>query len=121
MQEIGVESDQLNEIVLGRKTIEARLGKPKFLKFRIGDQISLREDIWENNKIVNSIHNQAIIRITQLLYFESFEELFSAVSYKKAIPAAQNLKEALDIYRKFYSAEDEEKYGVISITFKVEE
>ncbi len=117
MQEIGIESSLLSEIVAGRKTIELRLGKPKFIKLRVGDELSLREDIWQNEAIVDSTPDQATVVITQLLYFEHFDEALSFIDFRAAIPSADSKAEALAIYRKFYSPEDEEEYGVVAITF----
>lgn len=117
MHEIGIESSLLNQILAGNKTIEGRLGKPRILKIRVGDTISLREDIWENGKITRSIPNKAAVKVTQLLYFESFDEMFSLLDYHKAVPLAASRQEVLSLYRNFYSREDEEEYGVVAITF----
>jgi ASC-1-like (ASCH) protein len=119
MQEIGIESAALEEILLGNKTIEGRLGKPKFLKLRVGDELNLREDIWEDNKITESIPNRAIIKITQLLYFETLIEMLESIDITKLIPTLNSPEDALAVYRKFYSEEDEEEYGVIAITFEL--
>lgn len=120
MQEIGITSDLLADILTGRKTIEVRLGKPKFIKLRVGDKLSLREDIWEHGQLIESQPDQAVIRITQLLYFESFAELFSAVYFKSALPSADSVEDAIDRYYQYYSPADEEEYGVVAITFEVE-
>jgi len=119
MQEIGIESSLLRQVLSGDKTIEARLGKPKFLKIRVGDTLSLREDVWIDGNIADQIHDRATVQVTQLLYFESFEEMFSAVSYKAAVPTAESRLDALDIYRQLYSKEDEYEYGVVALTFKL--
>ena len=34
---------------------------------------------------------------------------------KNAIPDKKNLKDAVNVYRKFYSIEDEKKYGVVAV------
>lgn len=119
MQEIGIESDILEQVLSGQKTIEVRLGTPKYIKLRKGDELSLREDIWENGKIINAIHGRGHIKITQLLYFESFEELFGAVSYKLVAPSAASKAEVLSLLKQFYSAEDEYEYGAVAITFEL--
>lgn len=117
MQEIGIESSILREIIEGKKTIEVRLGTAKFLKLRKGDRLSLREDIWQNDEIVESISNRAKIEITQILYFESFEDMLHAVDFQKILPSATHIDEAMATYRQFYSRKDEEEYGVMAITF----
>lgn len=119
MQEIGIESSLLSEILAGNKTIELRLGKPKFIKLRVGDQLSLREDVWEDKQIAESVPDQAMITITQLLYFEHFQEALSFIDFQAVIPAAKSKEEALAVYRKFYTLEDEDEFGVVAITFSL--
>ncbi len=117
MQEMGIESNLLKQILAGEKTIELRLGRGKFLKFRTGDQISLREDIYKDGELVSSKPDQAVVLIKQLLYFESFDEVFSAIDFRKALPEAYSAIDAIDICRKFYSEEEEEENGVVAIIF----
>jgi ASC-1-like (ASCH) protein len=119
MQEIGIESNLLSDILSGSKTIELRLGKPKFLKIRIGDVLSIREDVWKDGEKVQSIAERAKIEVTKLLYFESFEETFQAIDFQAAVPGTQSKAEALQLYRQFYSKEEEYEFGVVAIFFKV--
>ena len=117
MQEIGIESSVLNEIIEGRKTIEGRLGKPKFLRLHEGERLSLREDIWKDGEITQSFPGMAKIEIIQVLYFESFAEMFESIDCKQVIPTAKNVREALEVYRRFYATEDETEYGVVAFEF----
>lgn len=119
MQEIGIESSLLSEILAGKKTIELRLGKPKFIKLRVGDKLSLREDVWANGEIIESTPDQAVVTITQLLYFEYLDEALSFIDFQAAIPTATSKAEALATYRRFYSTDDEEEFGVVAITFSL--
>lgn len=119
MQEIGIESSVLADLLAGYKTIEGRLGKPKYIKFRLGNILTVREDIWKDGKVVKSVPDRAKIQITQLLYFESFDEMLSSLDFRKALPQAHSVREALDTYHQFYSPEDEAEYGVVAITFKL--
>lgn len=119
MQEIGIESSILADLLNGDKTLEGRLGKPKYIKLRLGNNLSVREDIWKDGKIVKSIPDRAKIQITQLLYFESFDEMLHSLDFHKALPQATSIRDALDTYHRFYSKEDEAEYGVVAITFKL--
>ena len=120
MHEIGIEKSLLQSILGGKKTIEGRLGKPKYLKLRVGDKLHLREDVWKDGSITASTPNIATATITQLLYFESFEEMFNSVNYAAAVPSADNPDEALEVYKNFYTPEDEAEYGVVAITFTLD-
>lgn len=117
MHELGIESSVLQDILSGRKTIEGRLGKPKFLKIKAGDEISLREDIWDDGKIVGTLDDVATIVVKQVLYFTSFEEMLNSLDHQAAIPSAETIADAMDIYRQFYTPEDEEEYGVVAFIF----
>lgn len=119
MQEIGIESSILADLLAGRKTIEGRLGKPKYIKLRLGNILSVREDIWKDVKIVKSVPDRAKVQITQLLYFESFEEMLSSLDFRKALPQVSSVREAINTYHRFYSPGDEAEYGVVAITFKL--
>jgi ASC-1-like (ASCH) protein len=120
MQEIGVEKTLVQAVLDGRKTIEGHLGTPKHLKLRVGDRLSLREDVWQDGKIITSTQVFATAEITQLLYFVSFAEMFGSINYNAALPEAKSTEEAREVYETFYSLEDEAEYGVVAITFKVQ-
>lgn len=119
MFEIGVESQLLKAILNGNKTIEGRLGKPKYLKIRVGDILSFREDVYKDGKLTKSISTATTATVTQLLYFESFEEMLNSIDFQATVPEASTINEALLRYKKYYSEEDEEEYGVVAISFQL--
>lgn len=119
MQELGLDTNQLNQIVAGSKTVELRLGTPEHLKLRKGMTVQLREDIWQGDEIIASEPTDIIVLIKQVLYFETFEEAFGAVGFQDANPDAANKADALKIYRRSYSAADEYEHGVIAFTIGV--
>lgn len=119
MEEIGIESTLVEAIRTGEKTIEARLGKPRFLRIHEGDSVSIREDFWYEDKILESLSHALTIKITQVLYFETFKEMIDAIDFQAAVPSAQTSDEALALYKKFYSAEDEKEYGVVALSFEI--
>lgn len=114
MEEIGIESTMVEAIRSGDKTIEVRLGKPRFLTVQEGDLLDVREDFWFEGKILESLSQAMTLRVTEILYFESLEELFGAVDFEAAIPTAKTAKEAVAAYRQYYSMEDERTYGVVA-------
>lgn len=119
MQEIGIESSLVKAIYSGIKTIEVRLGKPRFLKMKVGDILSIREDIWEDDKIVDNIEDVLHIKITQILYFESFDEMLESIDFESVIPYAKNITEAKQLFSKFYTKEAEEEYGIMAFYFEL--
>lgn len=119
MQEIGIEKSLVTDILAGRKTIEGRLGKPKYIKMRVGDVLAIREDMYENGKIKTSSPDKVRVAITQLLYFETFEEMLNSLDFHRAIPDASSVRDALQTYHQYYQSSAEEEYGVVAITFKL--
>lgn len=119
MIEIGINSEILTQILDGSKTIEGRLAKGKFLTIRTGDLISIREDIYAEGAIVESRESAAKIKVTEIEKFDGFKEMLVATGFKKVIPSAHNLEEASDEYDRYYSSEDQKRYGVLGISFQI--
>ena len=119
MHEIGIETSLVEAIRSGVKTVEGRLGKPRFLQIKEGDILNVREDIWKDGVVIGSHDDVLKLKVTQVLYFESFEEMFAAIDYKSAVPNSANIQDAMNKYSEFFSADDEEEYGVVALFFEV--
>lgn len=113
--ECGFATKDLNSILDAKKLVEGRLAKGKFLDFKEGDKIVLREDIWKEGEIIESIPNRGSVRITTINKYDSFQQMLLAEGVNEVIPYAKNFSEALDSYYRFYTPEDEKKYGVLAI------
>ncbi len=114
MNEIGLESSLLDQLISGQKLVEARLSKGKFREFQIGDKLAIRRDIWKDGRIVDSIPDAAFVKIIGILPFASFKEMLQQVGHKRVVPNARSPKKALNLYRQFYSEEDENHHGVLA-------
>lgn len=119
MHEIGIESSLVEAIRTGQKTVEGRLGKPRFLQMKEGDTITVREDMWKDGEMIGSRDDALQLKVTQVLYFESFKEMLEAINYEAAVPTAKTLADAISKYAEFYSPKDEEEYGVVALFFEV--
>lgn len=119
MEEIGIESTLVESIKNGEKTVEIRLGKPRFLRIHEGDTLSIREDFWYENKVLESLSHALEVKVTQVLYFESLKELFEAIDFQTVMPNESSRENAIKAVRTFYTAEDEREYGVIAFTIEV--
>ena len=117
MEEFDIESRLVEEIRAGNKFIEARLGKPEFLKIKEGDVVSIRENLWLRNQVIDSFSDAIRIKITQILYFETFHEMLHAIDHRGAIPTAKTIEDALEVYKNLYSQADENEFGVIAFYF----
>ena len=117
----GRESEYLDDIIAGRKTIEGRLNRGKFADFKVGDLVSLRRDYRNDQGVLQDGEpGAALVKVVAIRKYESFSELTTAEDYKKVIPKATSVQQAADEYNKFYSAEDQAKYGVLATEVKPE-
>lgn len=119
MHEIGIETSLVEAIRRGLKTVEGRLGKPRFLQIKEGDVLIVREDIWKDGVVIGSHDDALQLKVTQVLYFESFEEMLKAIDYEAVVPNAKNLQDAISKYDEFYSHKEEKEYGVVALFFEV--
>ena len=118
MHEIDIESSIIEEIKNGDKTIEVRLARPNFLLIQEGDILSVREDFYYEGVVLESLSHALEIKVTQVLYFETFEELFEAINFSSVLPSAKTVDEAKASYRKLYSVEDETEFGVAAFSIE---
>jgi len=94
-------------ISLGIKTVEGRLNKGDFKNFNKGDVIT-----WTNNDFNFRSVKTKIIRKTK---YNSFEDYLQNENLKNTLPSIYNLEDGVNIYRKYYTKEDENKYGIIAL------
>lgn len=118
MHEIDIESSIIEEIKNGDKTIEVRLARPNFLLIQEGDILSVREDFYYEGVVLESLSHALEIKVTQVLYFETFEELFEAINFSSVLPSSKTVDEAKASYRKLYSVEDEAEFGVAAFSIE---
>jgi len=102
--EINIQEPYFSHILSGKKTVEGRLNKGKFLEMQVGD--------------ILKINNNTEFIISEKNIYKSFKEMIESEGRENVIPDALNTDEAVSVYRKFYSAEDELKYGVVAIGMK---
>ncbi len=111
--EMGISSRFFNAIDDGSKSIEGHLHDEKrqvimelLQDFR--NPVIVRFTCTDSNQMIDRI-----LRGYQI--FSSFLEA-AEKNYKKMVPWASSPKEAADVYREFFTAEQEAKYGVVLFT-----
>lgn len=97
-----------NQINAGLKTIESRLNDEKRQEFKVGDLIK----IYKRPEAVEFV----IVKITDLHVHKNFEELF-AISLPQVF-GGEGMQDLIESIYKYYSKEDEAKYGVVGIEFE---
>ncbi len=99
-------------IKLGIKTCEGRLNKGDFENMKINDKILLFNDDFGFMRNIK-------IKIIKKNQYKTFEEYLKKESLKKCLPGIRTIKEGVDVYRKYYSQQDEKNYGIVAILFEI--
>ncbi len=87
-------------IIKGKKTVEGRLNKGKFSKIKEGDILNL-----------DSVKLKVLNKNT----YTSFKKMIEEEGIKNVTPDKKNIKEAVNVYYKFYTQEQEKNFGVVAI------
>ena len=101
--------EYFNKIKNGTKTVECRLYDEKRKALKVGDIIEFVNTKNEDEKIKSEI--------TALHKFPNFSELVDY--FPITILGGKNKEQFLSVLKKFYSDENEKKYGVIGIEIKL--
>lgn len=102
---INVQEPYFSFLKNGQKIVEGRLGKEKWFEYNKGD--------------ILLVNNELKLEITDIIKYKSFEEMLMTEGVKNTIPDKDTIPEAVDVYYKFYSKENEQKFGVVAIKFKM--
>ena len=114
--ESGRESELLDDIISGRKTIEGRLNKGKFADYAVGDMVSLRRDYRDASGVLRDGKPRAAhVKIVAIRKYKTFIDMVKTENYKLIIPSAVSAESAAEVYNKYYSMDDQKKYGVLAI------
>ena len=94
----------------GSKNVEVRINDEKRRQLKVGDTLIFlkRPDDKEEIKAV----------VTSLDYYDNFKELVDNYEMKRLYLGSYSKEMFLDELAKFYTLEEQEKYGVVAIGFK---
>ena len=95
-------------IKLKLKKVDANLNKDKFIDIKKNDII-----IFQNNDF--GFIRSFKIKVSSIHEYDNFSEYLTTEKLEKALPGIDNIEEGLEIYRKKYSREDENKYKIKAI------
>ena len=102
---INVQEPYYPFIISGQKTIEGRLNKGKFASIQEGDTLILAPKNIEFEVVGKNIYN-------------SFKEMIKSEGVKNVVPDKIDIEEAVNVYYKFYTKEQENEFGVSAIKIK---
>lgn len=105
--EMKLQPSPFEKIKTGQKTIEIRLNDEKRQQVKTGDEIIFT--------LLTDTKVKIKVEVVELSVFPSFEVLFSTLPPQEY--GSKSKDEFAEMY-KYYSKEDEEKYGVLGIRIK---
>ncbi len=94
----------------GHKNIEVRINDEKRRKLQVGDTLVFLKRPDEVEKIS--------AKVISLEYYDSFEELVNHYDMERLYLKEYTKEMFLEELAKFYSEEEQEKYGVVAIGFE---
>lgn len=117
--EFGLEEAPLAAILTGRKTIEGRLSKGKFAEFKSGDTVSVRADFRDTKGVRHDGKpGVAILEIIAIRRYSNFAEMVKAEGFENIASVAGTFESTVFNYEKYYSQDEQAKYGVLAIEIK---
>lgn len=96
----------------GLKTVEGRLNKGKFKKLKVGEAVE-----W----FVRNTDQKIKTKIKNIKRYVTFKEMLEKEGLDAVLPNKQimSIDDGVNIYRKYYSEDDEKKYGILAIGVQV--
>lgn len=111
--EMRLADEPFEKIWREEKTVEIRLNDEKRKEIEVGDKILFRKLTQENSV--------AIASVIALHRFNTFRKLFSSALFSKTGCGNMTIDSATESMYRFYSKEQEQKYGVLGIEIEYEE
>ena len=116
----GRESSLLDDMISGRKTIEGRLDRGKFSDYKPGDIVRPRRDVRGPDGVLRDGEiDGSEFEITAVRKYKNFLEMIQAEGWQNVIPNAGSDKVAAETYNRYYSIEDQKKFGVLAVEVKL--
>ena len=123
VQEISVQDPWFSAIARGTKTVEGRLNKGKFAEMRAGTVLSISKSVKSKSSVKSPISSSkssprprtVVAIVTKVVRYPNFEQYLSCEGLNRTLPGLLSIKEGVDVYRQFYSAQDEQRYGVVAV------
>ena len=94
-------------ISLGLKTVEGRKNKGRFASMKQGEIIK-----WINEDFKPRHVYTKIVRVTN---YDTFEDYLKTEGLGSTLPSINDIETGLSVYFKYFTKEDEAKYGVAAI------
>lgn len=110
--DITVKEPWFTLIKMKLKSVEGRLNKGLFSKFKKGDIVN-----WI--KITNNKKYSVKTKIVSVNRYKGFEEMLRRETLKRTLPGIPTINCGVEVYRQYFSENFEKKYGVVAIQLEV--
>ncbi len=107
---IHLDEDIFEVVKNGTKNIECRLNDEKRRLLKIGDNLTFLKRPDDKEKI------EAIV--DDLKYYDNFSDMMNDYSIEDVYVKGYSKEEFLKLLERFYTIDDQNKYGVVAIKFK---
>ena len=98
-------------VMLGLKTVEGRLNKGSFKELDVGNIITFYND--------DAIYREFNVKVTKINIHNNFEIYLRKETLNKSLPGFTRIKDGVEVYYKYFTKEDEEKYRVKAFTLEL--
>jgi ASC-1-like (ASCH) protein len=95
------ETPFFEQIKNGKKKIEGRLGKAKYLNLQPNDCIRF--------------NNSLCTKVQAVRHYPSFVAMLQKEGIEHVLPGIRTVREGANIYKRFYTADEEKTYGAVAI------
>jgi ASC-1-like (ASCH) protein len=102
--EINIQEPYHSYVLSGEKSVEGRLNKGKFKEIQTGDFLL--------------INNEYKFKVIEKNTYNFFKEMIEKEKVENVIPDIDNIEDAVNVYYKFYTKEQEKEFGVVAIKIK---
>ncbi|XP_062107887.1 uncharacterized protein LOC133818826 isoform X2 [Humulus lupulus] len=106
--ELHVQEPFFTQLRVGLKTVEGRCAVGDYNRLRSKMQF----DLLQLSSSGSILHESRTINVRR---YASFYEMLEAESLAKVLPGVKTIQEGVQVYRKFYSEEQEQQNGVLAI------
>lgn len=107
---IHLDEDIFEVVKNGTKCVECRLNDEKRRLLKIGDSLTFLKRPDDKEKI------EAIV--DDLKYYDNFNDMMNDYSIEEVYIKGYSREEFLKLLERFYTIDDQKKYGVVAIKFK---
>jgi ASC-1-like (ASCH) protein len=94
----------------GVKTVEGRLNKGKYSQIKPGDQIIVQS--------LDESESFAVVVVDARKY-PTIKDMLESEDLSKLLPDKKTLQEALEVYREFYTEDQEKEFGAVAIQVRL--